>query len=149
MGNIGSEIRSGVVNGAGRVQGRLNGGTLSISEMDYGVSANGAGTYVDGINMIAIGNAIKTLQDTSKVKKALEDGWQGAAEMAFERKLDTAVDMVVDALELIKDKIEGCVSQLVEDMANQDEHMLDDLEDFGIARGSSSAITSRSTGIQQ
>ena len=79
---------------------------VSISEMTNGVSAQGANEYLRGINMVAIGKAIEVLQDTSGVKASLESGWQGAAEQAFEKKIDGAVNIVVDTLDQIKANIE-------------------------------------------
>lgn len=130
------DLGSGYTNFVGGVQGRINGGTVALKDMTYGVSASGANTYIDGVNTIAINGAISALQTGSiKVKTALEKGWQGASLMAFEKNFDGAVKLVTKTLEKIKDNIESCVTDLVEDMAKQDEHMLDDLEDFSILKG--------------
>lgn len=129
---------SRVTNGLANVQGKFGNGSFfgnaDFSDMTYGVSANGANTYLDGINTIAIGNAIAKLEDTSDIKKALQSGWQGAAEMAFEKRLDDGVDLIVNTLEEIKKGIESQITTLVEEMANQDAHMLDEIENMSISR---------------
>lgn len=102
----------------------MNGG-LGIGELTHGVSANGAWDYVDGLNTKAINGAITVLQNTSGVKAALENGWQGAAEANFEKNLDSAVNTVVETLEMIKNNVESLVSDLVEDMAMQDAALVD------------------------
>ncbi len=102
----------------------MNGG-LGIGDLTHGVSASGAWDYVDGLNTGAIGNAIKALQSTANVKSTLQQGWQGAAEANFEKNLDNSVNTVVETLELIKNNIESLVSDLVEDMANQDAALVD------------------------
>lgn len=128
-------IGSGITNGIAGLQGRVNGGSVALQDMTYGVSEAGANTYLDGINRIAINNAIKELQDGAfKVKTELEKGWQGASLTVYEKKLDDAVALVCDTLEMIKDNIESCVTDLVQTMADQDAHMLDDLEAFSIGR---------------
>ena len=104
----------------GREQGGDNMAQLGIGDLTHGVSASGANDYVMGLNMGAINGAIKVLEDTSNVKATLEAGWQGRAEANFEKNLDMSVRTVVDTLELIKKNIENLVSDLVEDMANQD-----------------------------
>ena len=133
-------VGSGFTNFASGLRGAagVNGGTVGIGEMTYGVSSAGAHAYLDGINTIAISNAIEKVQNTLAVKTALESGWQGSAELAFERKLDGAADMVVETLNKVKENIENLVTELVEDMANQDEHILDNLDDFSIGVGSES-----------
>lgn len=122
-------------NTAAGVQGTLNGGGVSLKEMTYGVSETGANTYIDGVNRIAIDNAISVLQlGAVKVKTSLEKGWQGASLIAYEKKLDDAVDLVAKTLSLIKDNIESCVTDLVQTMAEQDAHMLDSLDEFTITK---------------
>lgn len=102
----------------------MNGG-LGIGDLTHGVSATGAWDYVEGLNTTAINGAIKVLQNTNPVKTALQQGWQGAAEANFEKNLDNSVNTVVETLELIKNNIESLVSDLVEDMANQDAALVD------------------------
>lgn len=104
-------------------------GSLGIGDLTHGVSAAGAWDYVEGLNTTAINGAITVLQNTSAVKSALQQGWQGAAEANFEKNLDNSVNTVVDTLELIKNNIENLVSDLVEDMANQDAALVD-IEDI-------------------
>ena len=129
------DLGSGYTNFVGGVQGRINGGTVALKDMTYGVSASGANTYIDGVNTIAINGAISALQTGSiKVKTALEKGWQGASLIAYEKKLDDAVDLVAKTLNLIKDNIESCVTDLVQTMAEQDAHMLDSLDEFTITK---------------
>ena len=99
---------------------------LGIKDLTHGVSANGAYDYVDGLNTGAINNAIKALQNTGGVTTALRGGWQGAAEVNFEKNLQKAVETVTDALEKIKDNIESLVSDLVEDMADQDKKLVEE-----------------------
>ena len=100
-------------------------GNLGIGDLTHGVSAQGAWDYVDGLNTGAINGAIKVLQNTTGIKSALQQGWQGAAEANFEKNLDNAVNTVVETLELIKSNVESLVSDLVEDMANQDAALVD------------------------
>ena len=96
-------------------------GNLGIGDLTHGVSASGAWDYVEGLNTGAINGAIKALQDgANNVKSTLQQGWQGAAEANFEKNLDSSINVVTDTLNLIKDNIESLVSDLVEDMANQD-----------------------------
>ena len=95
-------------------------GSLGIGDLTHGVSAAGAQTYVDNLNMEAIEGAIKVLQDTKNVKTALEAGWQGQAEANFEKNLDSAVTTIINTLEIIKTNVESLVSELVEDLAEQD-----------------------------
>ena len=99
-------------------------GNLGIGDLTHGVSASGAADYVNGLNMIAINNAIEALNATGNVKNTLRQGWQGAAETNFEKNLDSSVNFVTDTLELIKNNIENLVSDLVEDMAKQDEALV-------------------------
>ena len=100
-------------------------GSLGIGDLTHGVSSQGAWDYVEGLNTGAINGAIKVLQNTTAVKNALQQGWQGAAEANFEANLDKAVNTVVETLELIKENVESLVSDLVEDMANQDAALVD------------------------
>lgn len=102
---------------------------LGIGDLTHGVSSNGAYDYVDGLNTGAINGAIKALQNTTNVKAKLQSGWQGAAEANFEKNLDNAVKTVTDTLEIIKDNIESLISDLVEDMAKQDEKLVE-IEDI-------------------
>ena len=63
-------IGSGVTNGIAGLQGGL-----AFKDMTYGVSEQGANTYLDGINRFAINNAIKAVQNGAfKVKTELEKG---------------------------------------------------------------------------
>ena len=102
----------------------MNGG-LGIGDLTHGVSSSGAWDYVDGLNTKAINGAITVLQNTSAVKTALQNGWQCAAEANFEKNLDSAVNTVVETLEMIKNNVESLVSDLVEDMAMQDAALVD------------------------
>lgn len=100
-------------------------GNLGIGDLTHGVSASGAYDYLDGLNTGAINSAIKAVQSTNPVKSTLRQGWQGASEANFEKNLDSAVNTVVETLDLIKENIESLVADLVEDMANQDAALVD------------------------
>ena len=105
---------------------------LGIGELTHGVSTNGAYEYLDGINTQALEHTIEAVQDTAAVKAALQRGWQGNSEAAYERNLDSAVMEVTQAIDMIKKGIESEISDLVETMADQDKQMLDSVTDFSI-----------------
>ena len=103
-------------------------GSLGIGDLTHGVSASGAADYVSGINTGAIENAIRAVQDTSSVKTALQQGWQGAAEANFEKNLDKGVNVVCDTLRKVEEQIESLVSDLVEDVAQQDAALVEEAD---------------------
>lgn len=125
---LGSSIVAASVGGTvagGMFAAKANANNLGIGDLTNGVSASGASDYVEGINTKAIEGAIKALQSTETVTKALQGGWQGAAEMNFEKNLYNAVNTAIDTLRIVENGIESLVSDLVEDMANQDANMVE------------------------
>lgn len=97
---------------------------LSIGDIDIGIDVNGVENYLRELNIDAIGSAITALRDTNAVKNALQAGWQGQAEINFEKNLDRAVESVVSTLEELKQGLEGLFSELVESYAEQDNLMV-------------------------
>ena len=63
----------------------MNTNGIGIGQMTHGVSTNGAYEYLEGINTQALQHAIEAVQDTASVKTALQQGWQGNSEAAYER----------------------------------------------------------------
>lgn len=103
----------------------MNGG-LGIGDLTVGVSANGAWEYYDNLNTGAIQKAREAVLNTNDVKTALQAGWQGQAELNFEKNLDSASHVVDNELQTISKAIESLISDLVEDWANQDKQMVEE-----------------------
>lgn len=98
---------------------------MEISSMTHGVSILGARKYVEELQLGAIEKAITALENTSEVKSTLAAGWQGQAETNFEKSMDKSVQTVVEALRSISDGIESLVTELTEDLLQQDRDMVD------------------------
>lgn len=108
---------------------KMAGGNLSISELSVGVSAAGAQEYYRELKTNAIDEACTVLKEgLASVKAELRAGWQGQAELNFEKNLDKAADLTVQALGTISTSIESLIASLVEQWAEQDKQMVDVIE---------------------
>lgn len=103
---------------------------LGIGDLTHGVSVSGVYDYLDDINRIAIRDTQEGLRNTKDVKAALQAGWQGAAEANFEKNLDSAVDTVANALEILKTNLDTLFAELTENMAEQDNLLVPEADDI-------------------
>ena len=103
---------------------------LGIGDLTHGVSVGGSYQYLEDINRIAIRETQDNLRNTTEVKGALQAGWQGAAEANFERNLDSAVESVCNALEILKTNLDTLFAELVENMAEQDNLLVPEADDI-------------------
>lgn len=99
-------------------------GQFEWGQATNGVNAGGAIDYVRELNLNVINGAIDALNDDKDVRTALRTGWQGQAEVNFERNLTNGINACVSALEKVKKGVEALITDLVEDLAEQDKQLV-------------------------
>ena len=97
---------------------------LKIQDVNIGYSQSGATDYANDIHQEAIVETKRLLGDVESIRTALEEGWQGQAELNFMTNLQGAVKEVQNALDELDEKLTTEFNEIESAWVEQDAEMV-------------------------
>ena len=101
-------------------------GSLGINDLSIGFDPRGMQAYVEKLNLEAITKTKAIIRDLDPVYDNLQTGWQGTAEVNYEKKLHTASEDLCQKLDILQKTLYAQFSEIAENYIRQDAKMVEE-----------------------